>query len=146
MQLPIFQEPTSGNLALTSVATNALGRGVPLAEVTEDIRQRQHKGNPDWGAWELEKKPTGKARSGIQVPFAIPRFHCIGLYWSPSGGVAGKEVFVRDSHQGKIDWEEALPMRYNPIPETDEDLADYRGELRPGCGALLEDRLSRRPA
>ena len=32
---------------------------------------------------------------------------------------------------GKVrsDWSEALPMRYNPIPNTDEDLADYRGSI-----------------
>lgn len=49
-----FEEPTSGKLALTSLATNALGRGVPLAEATEDIRRKPRKGNPDLGAWELE--------------------------------------------------------------------------------------------
>ncbi|HEY5912079.1 MAG TPA: right-handed parallel beta-helix repeat-containing protein [Verrucomicrobiae bacterium] len=124
-----FEEPTSGNLALTSVATDALGRGVPLAEVTEDIRRRPRKGNPDLGAWELENKPSGKTRSGTQMPFAIPTFHCLGLYWSPPGGAAGKEVFVRYRRQGTTDWKEALPMRYNPIPKTDEDLADYRGSI-----------------
>lgn len=28
-----------------------------------------------------------------------------------------------------MDWKAALPMRYNPIPKTDEDLADYRGSI-----------------
>lgn len=63
-----FEEPTSGNLALTTVATEALGRAVPLAEVTEDIRQKPRKGNPDLGAWEFESKPSGKTRSGAQGP------------------------------------------------------------------------------
>ena len=62
-------------------------------------------------------------------PLAIPTFHCLGLYWSPPGGAAGKEVLVRYRPQDASEWKEALPMRYNPIPETDEDLADYRGSI-----------------
>jgi hypothetical protein len=64
-----------------------------------------------------------------EAPFAIPTFHCLGLYWSPEGGAADKEVAVRYRRQGAADWSEALPMRYNPIPNTDEDLADYRGSI-----------------
>lgn len=69
------------------------------------------------------------------APFAIPTFHCLGLYWTPPGGAADKEVKVRYRQQGASEWKEALPMRYNPIPKTDEDLADYRGSivhLQPG--------------
>ena len=62
-------------------------------------------------------------------PFAIPTFHCLGLYWSPPGGAADKEVLVRYRRQGTSEWKEALPMRYNPIPDTDEDLTDYRGSI-----------------
>ncbi len=62
-------------------------------------------------------------------PFAIPTFHCLGLYWSPEGGDADKEVAVQYRRQGAADWSEALPMRYNPIANTDEDLADYRGSI-----------------
>jgi len=62
-------------------------------------------------------------------PFAIPTFHCLGLYWSPPGGDADKEVLVRYRQQGTSEWKEALPMRYNPIPDTDEDLTDYRGSI-----------------
>jgi hypothetical protein len=62
-------------------------------------------------------------------PFAIPTFHCIGLYWSPQGGAAEKQVLVRYRKQGDSDWREALPMRYNPIPKTEEDLTDYRGSI-----------------
>src|SRR6185295_5020216 len=41
-------------------------------------------------------------------PLAIPTFHCIGLYWSPPGGVASKEVQVRYRRQGAADWKDAL--------------------------------------
>lgn len=62
-------------------------------------------------------------------PIAIPTFHCIGLYWSPPGGARDKEVQVRYRRHGDTEWKEGLPMRYNPIPKTDEDLADYRGSI-----------------
>ena len=62
-------------------------------------------------------------------PFAIPTFHCLGLYWSPPGGAPNKAVHVRFRPQGSAAWSEALPMRYNPIPDTDEDLTDYRGSI-----------------
>lgn len=63
------------------------------------------------------------------APVAIPTFHCLGLYWSPAGGAANKAVQIRYRRQGAPEWKEALPMRYNPIPKTDEDLADYRGSI-----------------
>ncbi|MBI3854176.1 MAG: right-handed parallel beta-helix repeat-containing protein [Planctomycetes bacterium] len=61
--------------------------------------------------------------------FAIPTFHCLGLYWSPPGAAADKAVTVRYRKSGGSDWKEALAMRYNPIPGTDEALADYRGSI-----------------
>ena len=70
-----------------------------------------------------------EARSNDAGPFAIPTFHCLGLYWSPPGGTREKEVLVRYRRQGAKDWKEAQPMRYNPIPKTDEDLTDYRGSI-----------------
>jgi hypothetical protein len=69
------------------------------------------------------------AQRRSDAPFAIPTFHCLGLYWSPPGGATDKEVRVRYRRQGASAWKEALPMRYNPIPKTDEDLADYRGSI-----------------
>lgn len=63
------------------------------------------------------------------TPFAIPTFHCLGVYWSPAGGAAGKDVLVRYRRQGTSEWRDALPMRYNPIAKTDEDLTDYRGSI-----------------
>jgi hypothetical protein len=61
--------------------------------------------------------------------FAIPTFHCLGLYWSPPGGSADKAVSVRYRKEGAPAWKEALSMRYNPIPNTDEGLSDYRGSV-----------------
>jgi hypothetical protein len=66
---------------------------------------------------------------GEKAPKAIPTFHCLGLYWSPPGGAAGKDVQVRYRRQGDSQWKEALPMRHNPVPGTDEGLADYRGSI-----------------
>jgi len=63
------------------------------------------------------------------TPRAIPTFHCLGLYWSPPGGSRDRSVLVRYRPQGAAEWQPALPMRYNPIPGTDEDLADYRGSI-----------------
>lgn len=64
-----------------------------------------------------------------RTPLAIPTFHCLGLYWSPAGGASDKEVTIRFRQEDSAHWNEALPMQYNPIPDTDEDLADYRGSI-----------------
>lgn len=63
------------------------------------------------------------------TPFAIPTFHCLGLYWSPPGGAPDKAVLVHYRPQGSSEWKEGLSMRYHPIAKTDEDLADYRGSI-----------------
>jgi len=79
--------------------------------------------------------PRSDSQGGSGSPFAISTFHCLGLYWSPPGGAADKEVKVRYRPQGASAWKEALSLRYNPIPNTDKVLADYRGSivhLRPG--------------
>ena len=47
-----FVDPASGNLALTSAATEAIGRGLPLSEVRDDIRGQPRGKRPDLGAWE----------------------------------------------------------------------------------------------
>lgn len=65
----------------------------------------------------------------VGTPLAVPTFHCLGLYWSPPGGAADKAVQVRYRVKDAAQWSEALPMRYNPIAETDEDLTDYRGSI-----------------
>jgi hypothetical protein len=69
------------------------------------------------------------AQASGEVALAIPTFHCLGIYWSPRDGSADRQVQVRYRQQGQPQWKEALPMRYNPIPKTDLDLADYRGSI-----------------
>ncbi len=85
------------------------------------------------------------AQTAGDSPRAIPTFHCLGLYWSPPGGSAERQVLVRYRRQGEPAWKEALPMQYNPIPGTDEDLADYRGSivrLTPGTSYEVELSLA----
>jgi hypothetical protein len=60
-----FVDPASGDLSLTSAATGAIGRGVPLSEVTDDIRRRPRGGRVDLGAWESD---NGKPRPALPVP------------------------------------------------------------------------------
>ncbi|MCH5372612.1 MAG: hypothetical protein JJ992_01445, partial [Planctomycetes bacterium] len=89
-----------------------------------------------------------QSRDDSQAALAIPTFHCLGLYWSPEGGAADKDVLVRYRRQGEGDWNEALPMRYNPIPDTEEDLTDYRGSivhLQPGTTYEIELTLDGAP-
>ncbi len=73
----------------------------------------------------FQSDPARSPASG----FAIPTFHCLGLYWSPPGGAADKAVSVRYRKAGASAWKDGLSLRYNPIPNTEEDLADYRGSL-----------------
>jgi len=78
-------------------------------------------------------------------PLAVPTFHCLGLYWSPPGGVAERTVQVRYRVKDAPVWSDGLPMRYNPIAETDEDLTDYRGSivrLQPGTTYEVELKLA----
>jgi len=77
----------------------------------------------------LAAAPQGDPPRSAASGFAIPTFHCLGLYWSPPGGAADKAVSVRYRKQGASAWKDALPMRYNPIPNTDEELSDYRGSI-----------------
>ena len=49
-----FADPTSGDLSLTPAATGAIDQGVPLSEVSEDIRARPRHGPVDRGAWEFD--------------------------------------------------------------------------------------------
>ena len=49
-----FMDPSSGNLILTSSATNAIDRALTLREVNDDIRQQPRSARPDLGAWEAK--------------------------------------------------------------------------------------------
>lgn len=92
----------------------------------------------------LQSGPGRSAATG----FAIPTFHCLGLYWSPPDGAADKSVTVRYRKVGEPAWKDGLPMRYNPIPGTDEDLADYRGsivDLTPGATYEVQLTLAGTP-
>lgn len=93
-----------------------------------------------WAVGLTEEPSTNTAKQ----PVAISTFHCIGLYWSPPGGERDRQVLVRFRRQGEENWQQGLPMRYNPIPNTDEDLADYRGSLvhlTPGTSYEIELQL-----
>jgi hypothetical protein len=71
--------------------------------------------------------------SGITAT-AVPTFHCLGIYWSPEKGEAGKKALVKFRAAGEKTWHDGLPMRYNPV-KTPECKADYRGSivnLKPG--------------
>jgi hypothetical protein len=52
-----FVDPTVGNLALTPQATGALGQGIFLAEVAEDIGRQPRNPQPNLGAWETPSPP-----------------------------------------------------------------------------------------
>ena len=65
---------------------------------------------------------------------AAATFHCLGIYWSPENGQAGKKVLVKFRAAAEQTWHDGLPMRYNPI-QTPECKGDYRGSivnLKPG--------------
>ena len=64
----------------------------------------------------------------------VATFHCLGLYWSPEKGEAGKNVLVKFREATEKTWRTGLPMRYNPV-KTPECKGDYRGSivnLKPG--------------
>jgi hypothetical protein len=73
------------------------------------------------------------AASGAQAS-CVPTFHCLGLYWSPEKGEAGKKVLVKFREASQKAWQDGLAMRYNPV-KTPECKGDYRGSivnLKPG--------------
>ncbi len=58
----------------------------------------------------------------------VPTFHCMSLYWSPTGGSAEAKVLVRFRQSGQQKWRPGLPLRFNPV-DTSECKGDYRGSL-----------------
>ena len=53
------------------------------------------------------------AGEGVQ-PFVVPTFHCLGVYWSPEKGEAGRKVLVKYREGGQDRWRNGLPMRHHP--------------------------------
>ena len=63
------------------------------------------------------------------TPTTISTFQSISLYWSPDGGISGDIVLVEFREEGTTDWHEGLPMKYNPIGGTTNDISNYRGSI-----------------
>jgi len=62
-----FLDPASGDLTLMSAAIGAIDQGVPLPEITDDIRGRPRGGSIDLGAWE-----SNDAGHATPVPASKP--------------------------------------------------------------------------
>ncbi|WP_298545579.1 T9SS type A sorting domain-containing protein [uncultured Aquimarina sp.] len=62
-----------------------------------------------------------------QEPIAIPSFHAMSLYWSPSGGVQGKKVVVSYRETGATQWLATQDMIYNPRHST--EVGKYRSSV-----------------
>lgn len=73
-----FEEPASGHLALTVAAGNAFGRGLPLAEITDDITDRPRLGAPDLGAWQSPRPANFTSGSGEARKFGIHEVVLVG--------------------------------------------------------------------
>jgi len=58
----------------------------------------------------------------------VPTFECIGIYWSPRGGSADKDVLVKFRKTGTKEWKNGLNLKYNPI-DPGYDGGDYRGSI-----------------
>ena len=56
-------------------------------------------------------------------------FEAISIYWTPEGGASSLKVFIRFREEGTEVWNDGLPMRYNPISGTTNDIAPYRGSI-----------------
>jgi hypothetical protein len=51
-----FVDPASGNLALTSAATDAIDKGFSLPDLREDIHGHSREASTDLGAWEYKRE------------------------------------------------------------------------------------------
>jgi len=60
-----FVEPERGNLHLTYAATEAIGTGVAMKEVSDDIDKQSRRGKPDIGADEISIRNTSELRRAI---------------------------------------------------------------------------------
>ena len=61
--------------------------------------------------------------------FAVSTYHSIGIYWSPAEASPDRRVLVRFRQTGSSEWFDGLPMKYNPISDTELDKATYRGSI-----------------
>jgi hypothetical protein len=90
-----FTNPETGDLSLTSTATEAIDAAIPLDQALLDIRARNRVGKPDLGAWELNAPSSAywvKPMSEVHARFKGARGACAqigdsitfsGAYWSP---------------------------------------------------------------
>ena len=55
---------------------------------------------------------VGSAQGAEQV-WAVPTFHCIGLYWNAERGAADNTCQVRYRKAGSQDWKDAMPLWFD---------------------------------
>ena len=150
-----FEDPSLGNLTLTSVATGAFGRGVPLSEVTEDIRGQPRAVNPDLGAWQsADQRIPARPRSAKMPVVKQPV-----LFNTPQADeiLSALEVFPPDnafnqvietwplhpnSQRMVVSMGRDKPLRYNTDmgfvlvppdqPRVPVKIVEYPGESDPG--------------
>jgi len=110
-----------------------------IMKATDGNTSRSH-GRAHGAALAIALLTLATATSAAE-PTAVATFHSLGLYWTPdSGASVDRQVEVR-FREPQGSWRDGLPMRFNPIAGTDEDLADYRGSLvhlKPGTSYEIE--------
>ncbi|MFH1709219.1 MAG: FHA domain-containing protein [Planctomycetota bacterium] len=123
--------------------TRALNQSASIAAEYPDLfgpaMERIRKASEEAAAAAAAARTAAAAKSfprttSAKAATAIPTFHCLGLYWSPEEGEAAKSVHVAFREAGRKQWQDGLPMRYNPV-KAPECRADYRGSivnLKPG--------------
>lgn len=71
--------------------------------------------------------------TGKEVPpRAVTTYNSAGLYWKPTGGMAGRSVSVSYRKEGERKWEKALPLWFDDMEHADdayEHSAEYRGSI-----------------
>ena len=56
---------------------------------------------------------VGSTSQGSEQPWAVPTFHCAGLYWNAERGSADNVCRVRYRKGGSQKWKEALPLWFD---------------------------------
>ncbi len=150
-----FEDPASGELALTSAAIGAFGRGVPRSEVTEDIRGQPRTRNPDLGAWQSAAQQVSARLRAAKLPALTQPV----LFNTPQADemLSALEVFPHDNafNQAVDQWPlhpnsqrivvsigRKKPLRYNTDmgfvlvppnqPQVPVTIVEYPGESDPG--------------